>query len=353
MGSMEHRLLYMDGLRAVAVLSVVIYHAYWRAGPALAGWETKLFSVGAHGVDLFFVISGFCLAYPYLSRLRAGQGLCFSPHEFAAKRILRIVPPYYAALAILSALGAAGKLPGVPLPDLLRQALFIDWKTKLLDISFWTLPIEWRWYLWFLPALALYARKPVLLGLAAMGSYLAFCSLRFDVPDLETAVVFCMGIYAADLCALHSPLRRFAGAIFLPAFAIGIYELPSTIGNYTSLPLQIAAFAFIVSSSWYEPLRMLLSRPALTWIGERSYSIYLMHDPVIRMLEYRHDVPWPLAAIAGVGSGIALWALVERVTTEKNVRERFTRWYVERLARMVYDPYHVRHPRARSRSGLR
>ena len=68
----KHRIGYIDGLRAVAVLSVVachcasIYPADFTQHPIL--WRTLL--AGKHGVDLFFVLSGFCLAYPTLKRLR-------------------------------------------------------------------------------------------------------------------------------------------------------------------------------------------------------------------------------------------------------------------------------------------
>ncbi|MGZ3506238.1 MAG: acyltransferase family protein [Vulcanimicrobiaceae bacterium] len=67
------RIAYIDGLRAVAVLSVVTYHAGKYAPASFVSLASPLSVVLRqcyHGVDLFFVISGFCLAYPTLARLR-------------------------------------------------------------------------------------------------------------------------------------------------------------------------------------------------------------------------------------------------------------------------------------------
>src|SRR5271163_4433651 len=78
----------IDGLRAVAVLGVIAYHANFLPG-----------SVGARGVDLFFVISGLCLSLPVLRR--AGD---FQRTRFWINRCWRIVPPYWAALALFALL---------------------------------------------------------------------------------------------------------------------------------------------------------------------------------------------------------------------------------------------------------
>src|SRR5690242_19069564 len=63
-GSPRHRIAYVDGLRAVAVLLVVAFHAAKYSGMSPAGPMASLLRAGSHGVDLFFVLSGFCLSYP-------------------------------------------------------------------------------------------------------------------------------------------------------------------------------------------------------------------------------------------------------------------------------------------------
>src|SRR5579872_2838914 len=82
------RLAYIDVLRAVAVLMVVTLHA------GILPW-------GYLGVDLFFILSGFCLSYPTLAKLHRDGATSFDLRAFAARRLVRIVPPYYAAIAMM------------------------------------------------------------------------------------------------------------------------------------------------------------------------------------------------------------------------------------------------------------
>jgi peptidoglycan/LPS O-acetylase OafA/YrhL len=82
---------------------------------------------GSHGVELFFVLSGFCLAYPTLAKLRAGKG-SFDVARYAAHRIVRIAPPYYIAMGVFAVLSLAFgyHLERLTSINLLRQIGFID-----------------------------------------------------------------------------------------------------------------------------------------------------------------------------------------------------------------------------------
>src|ERR1700741_1429019 len=96
----QHRIEYVDGLRAVAVLSVLAEHVTRHS--TLAGATARhVLMEGAHGVDLFFVLSGFCLAYPTLAKMREQGRATFGIADFGAKRIVRIVPPFYLATVLL------------------------------------------------------------------------------------------------------------------------------------------------------------------------------------------------------------------------------------------------------------
>ena len=92
---------YIDGLRALAVLSVVAFHAaHW--DPNLhQGLVQYVFSEGSHGVDLFFVLSGFCLSYPVLRALHRSGTSVFDIAGYLARRTVRIVPPYYLAIGVV------------------------------------------------------------------------------------------------------------------------------------------------------------------------------------------------------------------------------------------------------------
>src|SRR6516164_4323804 len=96
----HRRIAYIDGLRALAVLLVVAHHIGEQYFPAVAA-----FGLGRHGVDLFFVLSGFCLSYPTLERLARDGSATFDVAEFAKRRLIRIIPPYWAAIAALAVFG--------------------------------------------------------------------------------------------------------------------------------------------------------------------------------------------------------------------------------------------------------
>ena len=102
---MKQRIAYIDGLRAVAILSVVVHHtAKYNPSLALGALRHTLLE-GAHGVDLFFVLSGFCLSYPALAALRDGSTGRFDAVRYWARRLVRILPPFWIALALF-AIGA-------------------------------------------------------------------------------------------------------------------------------------------------------------------------------------------------------------------------------------------------------
>ena len=102
----KNRILAIDGLRAAAFLMVFAFHSWefgdspaLRLGPIHLGQYIGRFY---SGVDLFMGISGFCLMWPLVSKPKILSS--WSWRDFAARRIRRIVPPYYAAIALLTIL---------------------------------------------------------------------------------------------------------------------------------------------------------------------------------------------------------------------------------------------------------
>ncbi len=87
-----NRIGYIDGLRAVAVLSVVAFHAAIYGHVEQTRLLARIVFQGHRGVELFFVISGFCLSYPTLLALSKGARPTFDIVKFGAKRIVRILP---------------------------------------------------------------------------------------------------------------------------------------------------------------------------------------------------------------------------------------------------------------------
>ncbi len=153
----------LDGVRAVACLSVISYHIHYflardyDLNAILGKFATAIGLAGWSGVTLFFVLSGFLLFQPF------AQALLFekpwpSMRTFYIRRALRILPGYYVALLVLIALTQPAYLqPDHWKETLLFLTFFMDSTPatyQQINGPFWTLAVEWQFYL-LLPLLAL------------------------------------------------------------------------------------------------------------------------------------------------------------------------------------------------------
>jgi peptidoglycan/LPS O-acetylase OafA/YrhL len=352
------RVRYVDGLRAVAVLSVVLFHATkylpafaLHSGPAtfgLLGVLKRVLSLGFHGVDLFFVISGYCLAYPTLSRFRNRGRMDFSIPHYLTRRIVRILPPYEIALAcfvLMLALFAwrgwhapADMLAPLDIGNVVRDALLLDRDTSHVNQSFWSLAIELRWYFVFPVALIAWIRWPRALWLAIGICVLLNLTTLAGSGDIACLPAFLLGIIAVDLELRRPNIIRFFPALLAIAIA-GALLFPVSSTVPVSIFWQIALFAFVVLAGSTDWLRAALSIPALFEIGIASYSIYLVHQPVVALiavpLSTRIANPW-IALFATVGIGItvgfAFWYCIERSFTAEPAKLR-----LEAMIRPMFD----------------
>jgi len=335
------RVAFVDGLRALAALMVLADHVVGHSTISTAAWAIGAHALreGAHGVDLFFVLSGFCLSYPLLHRLRNDGIAAFEVHRYAAKRIVRIVPPYYASLALFLAAAIALTFARVRLPDgmaslpfnwwdVVKQALFLDWQTNFLNASFWTLAVEFRWYFIFPLALALWIRAPRVFLAVAAASSLLYTATRLHVPDVGVLLPFLLGIVAADFYARGRKLER-GFWLLIPAFIlVGVllepfvwmpspYGIENSTFVQTNPAWQIAMFAFVVVAGNIPWLRSALSVRPLVAIGTASYSIYLVHEPVASFFQEHVLLPGAWRFIGAYGTavvaGLAFWYVFERV----------------------------------------
>jgi peptidoglycan/LPS O-acetylase OafA/YrhL len=295
----DARLRAVDGLRAIAVLGVVAHHA------GLVPW-----SIGARGVELFFVISGFCLSLPALARVHAGLPFRFDWRQFAIGRVARIVPPYYAALALFVGLSATSfGVPTVFAPpfhnEWLFDALFLTSRAPAYNASFWTLGVEARWYLVFPAVLALYAtsrRGFMLLGLVCYA-----VALIWNSPlDVGILPCFMLGIVAAGM---H--VRGKAGSPWFVVAAFAALALAAAVDRTESPsdPLWHAAAFLTLLAGIGAGARVVSWRP-LAFVGTASYSIYLVHQPVLMWLA-GVPMPWALRAVLSIAAGLAFWRAVE------------------------------------------
>jgi peptidoglycan/LPS O-acetylase OafA/YrhL len=309
----DERIAYIDGLRAVAVVSVVLSHIVAPLGPLGQSF----------GVELFFVISGFCLAYPTLRKLALTGAASFDIARYAARRVVRIVPPYFAAIAVGLAFIHFGVSPETPpggtltAGDVIRQALFLDRDTPLVTLPFWSLPVEFRWYFFFPIVLWLWTRSPRAFGFAVVAAVLAANATRAYSVDLFVLPAFMSGIAAAQLSIDKPRFAKFA-VFAVPVFLALAF---AKTGTSASVLWQMAVFALVVAAGSFSLLRYVLSTRLITAVGVASYSIYLVHKPIMDFARLHGvRVPWQFAlALAG---GFAFWWIVERPLMKGALRDR-------------------------------
>ena len=310
----------IDGLRALAILSVVLYHA---GVPGTSG--------GFTGVDIFFVISGYLIGGHIYAELRAG---CFSYLSFYRRRAKRILPAYFAVLAfillaalvLLSPLEAA-KLGRTAFAATLSVSNLLFWhsanyfqtKSDLIPLLMtWSLGVEEQFYAVIPVLLVLVARirrnwtLPAILAVCALSLLLAqhqldghsqraFQAAFYLLPARAWELGVGVALAVAEQRATRTPtVARFSLAISLagvililaPLFLLdahslfpGAAALPSVLGT---------AMLIAVPASWIS--RRLLSLPPLVFVGRVSYSWYLWHWPLLAYLSILCGTKLPRAA---------------------------------------------------------
>jgi peptidoglycan/LPS O-acetylase OafA/YrhL len=349
-----HHLSAVDGLRGAACLAVLIHHCYvhcgrYACGVVHAGGHefalSRLLFYGYGGVEVFFVLSGFCLAYPYFARIRPdGWGRYF------AKRAARILPPYYAAALALIALSVllhfhplplfGSGVQAAPLPT--AKDLFVCFSLlgASLNPSFWTLALEARWY-FALPLLILAWKRSrlatalvvVLLSVAALHLNGNVRHFEFLVGDLLLYLpTFLLGIYAAHLTVRgtfrrHGPSLRWLVLAALVLLVVTIPREPDG-GFFTMariVPWSLFAWSLLLAVI-HDPIfgRIARSKPLVSF-GMFSYSLYVIHEPLVHFVDQRvpHEAwsPWTqflfFEGVLGpvcVGVGYLFYRAVERPT---------------------------------------
>ena len=167
----KNTIAFLDGVRGFACLMVIWFHIYriprdlhiWNPSTSSYPLLDSLLFFGRNGVTLFFVLSGFLLFLPFANALLFKQTWP-STRQFYLRRVFRILPAYYLALILIVLLFQRQYLQPQHWQELgLFFAMFMDSSQttfKQLNAPFWTLAIEWQFYL-LLPLLVSGIRKIV------------------------------------------------------------------------------------------------------------------------------------------------------------------------------------------------
>lgn len=274
------RLHHVDALRGLAALAVAWFH-FTKAGPtdyegagAIADFITASGRKGWLGVEVFFVISGFILPY---TMAKAGYRL----HHFGTflkKRIIRLDPPYFVAIALALFLWWAGSMApgfgGAPFEiEPARLLLHLGYLNAFFEypwynVVFWTLAIEFQFYLLLALAFPVLMHRNVVVyvgGLALM------CAMAFVIPD-SRFVFHYLGLFALGVATAHYTLKRIKLAFYLVLLAVVAWATAEAAGG---LVASVGAAAALVIAFVRIP-----HIGAFTWLGMISYSLYLVHIPI-------------------------------------------------------------------------
>ena len=329
----------IDGLRALAVLPVVLFHAFpaWLRG-------------GFIGVDIFFVISGFLISSILLREL--GQG-SFSFAHFYARRVKRIFPALILVLACCLAFGWLALFPD-EYQQLGKHVLggagfaanFFYWAqvgyfdtaadTKPL-LHLWSLGIEEQFYiLWPVILLLAWKRRANLLAVAALLALASFLANVGGIAHYPSATFYSPAsrawelLLGAGLACLRarppagaarftkpsSNLLAWSGVVLLGAGLALITRAHQFPGWLALLPAAGAALLIAAGpQAWFN--RVVLSNRFMVWIGLISYPLYLWHWPLLsfaQIIESREPAPPIRAAMVALAILLAwlTWRVLER-----------------------------------------
>jgi peptidoglycan/LPS O-acetylase OafA/YrhL len=317
----------LDAARALAALAVFAGHTVtgtytFAANPHLFGWAAQL---AYQGVALFFLISGFLLYRPFLIARRGGRPL--RARDYARRRVLRIVPAYWAALTVFIALGFVTGVTThnwwifygfgqIYSPRLIGQGIGVAW-TLCIEVTFYAA----------LPVIAFVAarlsrerrslRGDVILLTVLSAASLAFRAHYSSFSDVATVstlpgtflwFALGMGMAVRSVAAEGRPppegparlppgawplLSWLAAAIaffLLHELAANTDSLGATAGAVSTHILYGVAAMFILLPAVSQPaargaVPRLLRTRTLAWVGLVSYAFYLYHTIVIAQLE--------------------------------------------------------------------
>ncbi|HEX3738048.1 MAG TPA: acyltransferase family protein [Solirubrobacterales bacterium] len=316
----------IDAMRAVAVLAVFGYHAGldWLPG-------------GFLGVDVFFVISGYLITSLLLREFRSTDHIELGRFWLRrARRLLPAVGVLIAVAMIVSAIAEPAKIDQIRGDALASLFYFANWHFIFAHTSYfeqfgrpslfthlWSLSVEEQFYLFwpliFAAGMKLFGRRRLLLGVlaGAIGS-VVLAWILFDPGHDASRVYYGTDTHAVGLLAgvalaliwsptelrVHKSFGPLVGPILdaLGVIALGYlilcfvhvhdYDLALWHGGYLWIAI---ATALLLAALAHPAARLggMLGRPALLWLGLRSYSFYLWHWPVLVMTRPGVDIDLP------------------------------------------------------------
>lgn len=332
-GEARSKLLGLQILRFVAAFSVVLFHI--GSGYQLKwGYESNFFGLGAAGVDIFFVISGFIIAYT--------TDPVKGAWHFCQRRVVRIVPLYWTLTLGIAAIAMVR-------PDLLNSTM-VNGETLFKSLFFipfekangaiqpilflgWTLNYEMFFYAVYAACIGLGLRGP--LAPAIFISLLVAAGQAVDIDHVAwrfyTNPIMLEFVFGIVLYLLHSRWPAlFAGQIALIAALATLLLLRQTIPGLPWIFANGVPAAALVAAvlPWTPRQTPLISMFVL--FGDASYSLYLVHPYIIEALARILSSDSGVAAQVAVGALACIVSIIVAVALYKTI-ERPTQKFLNAL----------------------
>lgn len=301
------RLHQLDGLRAVACLLVVAAHsltvpvAGLLARQGLATASVLVDQCAASGVDLFFTLSGVVLLRPFLRGLKP-----FHLGGYLRRRAVRIYPPYLACLLATGILiAAAGRWPNWFSREIIPPFRWADLVAQLPILL--PAPVTWNFAWWSL-------RIELLFYLAAPLVVIAWRGVQFRPWQAVTAGVVAIALATLPLHGVAWPAGPVPPPLatacrYATCFFMGVLAAKTDLAPGVARRLVVAGAAGVLVAAAWRPeaihagfgllyggvvslalagggLARRLSRPLATWLGERSYSLFLVHVTAFHLADW-------------------------------------------------------------------
>jgi peptidoglycan/LPS O-acetylase OafA/YrhL len=351
--TLPRRLPGIDVLRGIAAGAVALAHIAQTALPeTFARWGLAWTGLGAYGVGLFFVISGFCIHAPMVRQEMAGGGSGLDHRAFYRRRFVRLYPAHVVALAL--SIGAAALVaappgfstlvsvttPGQLGLHLLMVHTFSPTAIYTGNSVLWTLAIETHFYLAYPLFLALRRRfgaARVCAGLFVASAALTAVSGRLPEPWglLYVSAPFRWWEWVLGCVVVEAVLSRrprvtpglgavVAAALASAAVGLGMMHVHGSRARGLVWPLLFAIV--ILLASWMRPPRPGILSRVLLAMGQASYSLYLVHPiayhlAVAALVALGAGLPARAAGVALAGAALtwAFYAGVERPSMARAV----------------------------------
>jgi peptidoglycan/LPS O-acetylase OafA/YrhL len=334
----------IDGLRAVAILSVVLNHA---GVPGLTG--------GFTGVDIFFAISGYLIGGHIYSELRQGA---FSYLSFYQRRARRILPAFFAviafclcvALVMLSPeeawrLGRSASAATLSISNILfwHSANYFDTRSELNPLLMtWSLGVEEQFYAliaplmvllvrvrreWMLPSIFAGCAAFLLFSWTALGNHPALVFYLLPARAWELGIGVALAVWEIDrsrdrhveASTSHARLAGVLGLAGAATMMAPLFLLNSTSAfpGPAALPSALGA-VLVIASPAGSICRRAFSFPPLVYVGKISYSWYLWHWPLLAFLRILYGSATPprglefTTILASFAMAVISYSLIEQ-----------------------------------------